>query len=246
MNMKKKFVAVVCILLILLFLGYFGYNLFKQKENYAEDILIAEVINSDEDVDLTKVISDLRKNVNNEIVGWLKISDTKVNYPVLKRDDNDYYINHNYKGEETNSGAIFLDKAVDLDLPSSNFLIYGHNNLDGSGDFAPLLDYRDLEFYNTHKRIIFATDKEKMEFEIISVFYSKVYYKSQKNVFRYYYFINAQTEEEYDSFVQNAKNASIFDIETTARYGEQLLTLSTCEYSKENGRFVIVAKKINN
>ena len=73
---------------------------------------------------------------------------------------------------------------------------------------------------------------------------SRVFYKSEQNVFRYYYFVNAETEEEYNNFVEESKKASIYDTGKTATYGEQLLTLSTCEYSQENGRFAIVAKKV--
>ena len=79
---------------------------------------------------------------------------------------------------------------------------------------------------------------------ILSVFLSRVYYKNEKNVFRYYYFINADNEEQYNNYVQESKKASLYDTGKTAQYGEQLLTLSTCEYSQEDGRFVIVAKKV--
>ena len=78
----------------------------------------------------------------------------------------------------------------------------------------------------------------------MSVFYSRVYYKNEKNVFRYYYFVNAENEQEYNDFVNNAKKASIYDTGITAEYGEQLLTLSTCSYHTEDGRFVVVAKKL--
>ena len=81
-------------------------------------------------------------------------------------------------------------------------------------------------------------------YEILAVFYSRVYYKNEQNVFRYYYFVNANNEQEYNDFVKNAKAASIYETGVSAEYGEQLLTLSTCEYSQKNGRFVVVAKKV--
>ena len=71
-----------------------------------------------------------------------------------------------------------------------------------------------------------------------------MYYKSEKNVFRYYYFINNESEEEYNEFVKNAKNASLYPIDATASYGDQLITLSTCSYYVEDGRFVVVGRKI--
>lgn len=110
--------------------------------------------------------------------------------------------------------------------------------------FEDLMKYTDEEFYKEHTKIRFTTATEDTEYEIISVFKSRVYYKDEKNVFRYYYFVNAETEEEYNNYVSSAKEVSIYDTGVTAEYGEQLLTLSTCEYSQEDGRFVVVAKKV--
>ena len=175
------------------------------------------------------------------MVAWIEIEGTNINYPVMQTDNNDYYVKHNHKGEETKRGAIFLDKDFDWSIPSSNLLVYGHNN-DGTM-FSELLNYKSEEFYKQHPTIKFTTEQEDVEYEIIAVFLSRVYYKSEKNVFRYYYFVNAKNEEEYNNYVENAKEASLYDTGKTAKYGEQLLTLSTCEYSQEDGRFVVVARK---
>ena len=110
--------------------------------------------------------------------------------------------------------------------------------------FQGLLEYKEESYYKEHPTIRFTTIKEDSEYEIISVFLSRVYYKSEKNVFRYYYFVNANNEQEYNDFVNNAKKVSLYDTGVTAKYGEQLLTLSTCEYSQEDGRFAVVCKKI--
>lgn len=109
--------------------------------------------------------------------------------------------------------------------------------------FQELLKYTDEKFYKEHPNIRFTTANEDSIFEIIAVFKSKVYYKSDKDVFRYYYFINAETEKEYNEFVENAKKASLYKINATAKYKEQLMTLSTCSYHTEDGRFVVVARK---
>lgn len=187
-------------------------------------------------------VAELKKE-NKDIIGWLEIKDTNINYPVLQGSDNEYYLTHNYKKEKVAGGSIFLDKNFDFSIPSSNLLIYGHRNKKGIM-FEDLLKYDEEQFYKEHKKIRFTTIKDDSEYEIIAVFYSRVYYQDEKNVFRYYYFVNAENEEEYNEYVNNVKKASIYDIETTAKYGDQLLTLSTCEYSQEDGRFVVVAKKI--
>lgn len=109
--------------------------------------------------------------------------------------------------------------------------------------FVGLINYKDEEYYKTHKTIRFTTNEEDAEYEIISVFLSRVYYKSETNVFRYYQFVNAENEQEFNEYVQNSKKASLYDIQATAEYGDQLMTLSTCEFSQEDGRLAVVARK---
>ena len=180
---------------------------------------------------------------NTEIVGWLEIENTNINYPILQGTDNSYYMTHNYKKENSKNGAIFLDADYNWDISSNNLLMYGHN-LGNGMMFQELLKYEKESFYQEHPMIRFTTAEEDAEYEIISAFKSRVYYKSEKNVFRYYYFINNESEEEYNEFVKNAKNASLYPIDATASYGDQLITLSTCSYYVEDGRFVVVGRKI--
>ena len=187
-------------------------------------------------------LQELKKE-NNDIVAWLEIPDTKINYPVLQTTDNEYYLTHTYKKENSKDGSIFLDKDYDWNMPSSNLLIYGHNNKNGNM-FQELLKYEDESYYKEHPIIQFTTVDEDSTYEIIAVFKSRVYYKNEQNVFRYYFFINAENEEEYNYYVEESKKASLYDTGKTAEYGDQLLTLSTCEYSQEDGRFVIVARKL--
>ncbi len=182
------------------------------------------------------------KETNEDIVGWIEIEGTSISYPVLQGDDNEYYLNHNYKKEKSEKGSIFLDADYDWNLPSSNLLIYGHNISNGQM-FQDLLKYEDEEFYKEHPIIRFTTESEDTEYEIISVFKSRAFYKSETNVFRYYDFINAETEEEYNEFVKNAKDASIYDIDTKAEYGEELITLITCSYHTTDGKFVVIGKE---
>mgnify|MGYP002646523376 CR=1 FL=1 len=150
------------------------------------------------------------KSENSDIIGWIEIENTKINYPVLQSTDDEYYLTHNYKKEKTEKGSIFLSKDYNWDRPSDNLQIYGHNL--GNGEmFQELLKYTDEKFYKEHPNIRFTTANEDSIFEIIAVFKSKVYYKSDKDVFRYYYFINAETEKEYNDFIENAKKAAFQD-----------------------------------
>ena len=177
-----------------------------------------------------------------DVIGWIEIENTDINFPVVQGTDNNFYMKHNYKKQSSKNGAIFLDKDAILDSVNSNLLIYGHN-MKNNTMFQHLLKYKDKSYFLEHPNIRFTTSKEDSIYEIFSVFESRVYYKSEKNVFRYYYFINAKNEQEYNSYVQNAINASLYDTGKTATYGEQLMTLSTCAYHVKDGRFVVVAKK---
>ena len=253
---KKKIIRYIAItILILIIISsslYVGIRLYlnnKEKLTYEE---LMEYMNNERQTEekeekikserMTK-LEELH-NQNEDIVAWIEILDTNVNYPVLQAEDNDFYLRKNYKKEYASTGSIFLDKDVDMSLPSSNFLMYGHRNK-GGAMFEHLIKYKDKKFYEEHKKINFTTLEEDQEYEILAVFYSRVYYQNERNVFRYYYFVNAETEEEYNEFVFNAKKDSIYDTGVNVEYGDQLMTLSTCEYSQKDGRFAIVAKRIN-
>lgn len=245
---SNKKIRVFLIITFICGIFYISNYFYKDSKNKKENNNILSEIKIDKtEITQSKTekmlqIEELQKQ-NEEVVGWLEVDGTNINYPVLQGTDNDYYVTHNYKKEYSKNGSIFLDKNYDWTIPSSNLLLYGHNNKNGIM-FAELLKYAKEDFYKKHTEIKFATSTEESDYEILAVFYSRVYYKREQNVFRYYYFVNANNEQEYDEFVNNAKKASIYDTGVTAQYGEQLLTLSTCEYSQEDGRFVVVAKKI--
>lgn len=233
-------VFVISIAVLLLHL----HDLNKEKQdnqNILENIKIDTAEVTEERTEKMIQLEELQKE-NEEIIGWIEIAETNINLPVCQAQDNSYYLTHNYKKEKATSGALFLDKDFNLDKPSTNYLIYGHRNKNGTM-FEDLIKYKDEQFFKSHPTIKFTTTKEDTEYQIIAVFFSRVYYKDEQNVFRYYQFVNAENETEYNEYISNCKKASIYDTGATAEYGEQLLTLSTCEYSQEDGRFAIVAKK---
>lgn len=251
-NSKKIKILLLIVLTTIVVLGvtymsYYLYNNYKTRKDNTE--ILGNVKINETDITGTKTermlqLEELQKE-NEEIIGWLEIEGTNINYPVLQASDNDYYLTHNYKKEKSSTGSIFLDKDFDLINGSSNYLIYGHRSKSGLM-FEDLMKYAKEDFYKEHTKVKFTTNKDDSLYEILAVFYSRVYYKSEKNVFRYYYFVNANNEQEYNDFVNNAKKVSLYDTGVTANYGEQLLTLSTCEYSQEDGRFAIVCKKVEN
>lgn len=246
----RKYVQTICIIIFIISVAVIIYSVITlndEKQEYTEILDNVKIHKSQITEEKTERMLQVEKlqNENNEIIGWIEIEGTNISYPVLQGTDNEYYINHTYKKEESKNGSIFLDKDYDWNLPSSNLLIYGHNNRNGTM-FEELVNYKDENFYKEHPVIRFTTTREDCEYEIIAAFLSRVYYKDEKNVFRYYYFINAESEQEYNEYIQNCKKASLYDTGKMAEYGEQLITLSTCEYSQADGRFAIVAKKVKN
>ena len=198
----------------------------------------------DEKIEITERMEKVEQlqEENQDIVGWLEIENTSINYPVLQGTDNHFYMTHNYKKQKSKNGSLFLNADYNWEIPSNNLLIYGHNLGNGTM-FQELLKYEKESYYKKHPSIRFTTENEDAEYEIIAVFKSRVYYKSETNVFRYYFFINSESEEEYNQFVKNAKNASLYTIDATASYGDQLITLSTCSYHVKDGRFAVVGRK---
>ena len=242
----RRLIYIVLIILIIIatiYIVFFirGKNNTIQESSALNEVQIDEAKVDSKTTERMLQVQELQKE-NPDVVGWIEIEETNINYPVLQGTDNSYYMTHNYKKEAAKDGSIFLDKDYDWSIPSSNLLMYGHNMGDGAM-FQDLLKYEDEEFYKQHPIVRFTTATEDAEYEIISAFKSRVYYKSEKNVFRYYYFINADNEEEYNEFVNNAKEASFYDTGKDAEYGDQLMTLSTCSYHTEDGRFAVVARK---
>ena len=216
-------------------------NVELESEKKGETISTENTEKLNEETERMLQVKELQAQ-NADIVGWLEIENTNINYPVLQGTDNSYYMTHNYKKENSKNGSVFLNADYNWNIPSNNLLIYGHN-LGNGMMFQELLKYEKESFYQEHPVIRFTTAEEDAEYEIISAFKSRVYYKSEKNVFRYYYFINSESEEEYNQFVKNAKNVSLYPIDETANYGDQLITLSTCSYYVEDGRFAVVGRR---
>ncbi len=253
MKLKKGIRNFLIIFLSIIIIGGISYiikelfNFHMDKKQYEE---IKEVFHSRKEVNKPEEKVDKvanLKEIHNEypnVYAWLEIPDTNINYPVMQYSDNDFYLTHNYKNEKSSAGAIYFDKDVSLTKPSDNYQIYGHRNKYGLM-FESLLKYAKKDFYDEHHYIYLTTLEEESTYEIVAVFYSRVYYSDEVNVFRYYNFVNANNVEEFNSYIQNAKSASIYDTGVEVSYHEQIITLSTCEYSKENGRFVVVAKKVN-
>jgi sortase B len=180
---------------------------------------------------------------NPDMVGWIRIPGTIVNYPVMQTaDDMEYYLYRDFDRGDDKNGLPFADTRSDVFKPTANVLIYGHC-MNSGAMFATLLEYKNRDFYEAHPVICFDTVYGRAEYEIIACFQSRVAFIDEKT-FRYYNFIDTDSEEEFNEFIKNVKSMSYYDIPATAQFGDSLITLSTCDKEIQNGRMAVVARKI--
>lgn len=254
--MKKKYLIAMMAgfstLLVLSSAFLIKNHLDSAKQNEIYDALV-EVV---EDVDSTEkepmqYSEDKTFNVeyqelylqNNDMVGWIKVDDTKINYPVMQSIDNpDFYLKHGFDKKYTDYGCPYIQENCDVETPSDNLVIYGHHMNDGSM-FAGLMKYTDKKFWEKHKTITFDTLSEHQEYEVVAAF-KTIAYTDGPESFKYYHFVDAENKKEFDEYITKCKELALYDTGVTAEYGDKLITLSTCEYSRTNGRMVIVAKKV--
>ncbi len=122
---------------------------------------------------------------NEDMAGWLSVEGTKIDYPVMQGEDDEYYLHHDFYGQESKYGCLYVRNRADIDK-GTNFVVYGHNMKDGSM-FGELDLYLEEGFYREHPLIRFDSLFEKRTYEIIAVFRSQVYDQAE-DVFRYYQF----------------------------------------------------------
>lgn len=181
---------------------------------------------------------------NEDMAAWLVVDGTVIDYPVMQTmEDEAYYLKRDFDGNEDEAGCLILDTDSDLyGSGTTNLIIHGHNMKAGTM-FGSLDEYRNEDFYSEHKYMELYTETERRCYEVMAVFYSQVYYTTDQ-VFKYYQFFQAQDEEGFQDFYENVKKMSLYDTGVTAELGDCFLTLSTCTYHVEDGRFVVVAKEI--
>jgi len=243
--MYKKLRIILIIMLVVSLITSIIYILYQYKKDNKQEVIYKElekiVINEEKQEDEESIKLQSLYNTNSDFVGWLEIEDTNISYPVMQTEESrkDYYLYKNFYKEYSHMGTPYIAEFCDM-TKSDNLIIYGHH-ISSNKMFGELENYKKKKFYDNHKIIKFNTIYEKADYEIIAVFKTVAH-----TGFEYYKFYNANSKQEFDTFIQKCKELSFYDIEETAKYGDKLITLSTCEYSSKNGRLVVVAKKITN
>lgn len=257
--MNKKY-KIILILLIAIFTisSYFIIKEFAENQKEVEvykdlqQIVIENNIDSDKEntvveAEKSKAESSNKYNleniakINSDVIGWIKIENTNIDYPVMQ--NGDYYLHRNIYKNYSSYGTPYLAEYCNIQY-SDNLIIYGHHMNDNSM-FAQLDDYKKNSFYNKHKFIKFYSyyngQTIEKNYEIAFVFKTVVY--SEKG-FKFYNYANFNDMQELNEFLDNCKKLQLYETGININYGDKLITLSTCEYTQKNGRIVVVAKQI--
>lgn len=240
----KKLIYIIIIILLISAMLISSYFIFKEEKEQIqqEDIfekLIEDTQNNNKQVQEDNVNMQELYLKNNDIVGWIRIDGTNIDYPVMQKIEiKDYYLRKNFYKEYSIMGTPYIAEQCNL-KNSDNLIIYGHN-ISKKRMFGELENYKKKEFYENHKVIKFFTMESCEKYEIIYVFKTVA-----EKGFKYYKHYNFKKRGEFETFAKQCSKLSLYDTEQNAEYGDKFITLSTCEYSQENGRLVVVAKRIS-
>lgn len=179
---------------------------------------------------------------NTDMVGWIQIEGTNIDYPVMQTAAAPtYYLKHNFEKSYTDYGCPFMQADCDVQAPSDNLIIYGHNMKDGSM-FADLAKYGSKDFWQAHKTVRFDTALGGSAYEIFAVIHTTVQ-ADAADAIPFYLFVDAAAPEDFADYVSACQARALYDTGIFADYGDKLLTLSTCDNLTDDGRWLIIAKQ---
>lgn len=173
------------------------------------------------------------KEINEDVVGWLYLPDTVINYPVVRGKDNSYYLKHLVDGTYNANGCLFMDCKNERDLSDDNSLIYGHH-MDSGKMFASLVKYKNQEFYDEHPLIYFLTEDEVYEIELFAGYTTTADSGA--------YMISLSTREEKIDWLKEMFHNSDFYADVTVSALDHIVTFSTCAYDFHDARYVVHGK----
>ncbi len=272
MSKKKKkksggrILSTIILIIALCGLGYSGYHLAKYawqtwQTNKTRD-QVAGLISGQDETAIEDSDEAMRKAMmkkygklykqNKDFIGWLKVENTGIDNPVMFTPDDglngQFYLRKNFYKNYDIAGTMFVDYRNVLDPAkgvSTNTIIYGHR-MKNDTMFGPLKHYKDSAYAKEHDDIQFDTLYRPGRYKMFAVILSEAKTVVSEDEFVYYDFIDADSEKEFDKDIASIKAESIYyDDKNAPSYGDELLTLSTCDYYKENGRLALIAKRVD-
>ena len=229
----------------IIFLWMYAAQSIQQAHHYS-DLAAVRTQNKQPEIASQSLVQQSNLNLyleNADMVGWLQIEGTSIDYPVMQTPaDPNYYLKHDFEKNFTDYGCPFMQADCDAQAPSDNLIIYGHNMKDGSM-FADLAKYRSKDFWQAHKTVRFDTALGSCAYEIFAVIHTTVQADAD-DVFLFYRFVDAAAPEEFADYVSACQVRALYDTGVSAQYGDKLLTLSTCDNITDNGRWLVIGKRI--
>ncbi|MDS9472741.1 class B sortase [Sporosarcina pasteurii] len=174
---------------------------------------------------------------NDELVGWITIEGTQIDYPILQADNNVDYLRRNFYKEKNIAGSIFMDFRNDVQTPGLNTILYGHRMKDGSM-FEQLTKFQDKDFFKNHQTFEYDTLYDSYVAEIFAVYITKTDFDYIQTDF--------STDEEYEQLLAGIREKSMYETDVEVKADDHILTLSTCDYALDpnDGRLVVQAKLV--
>lgn len=213
-------------------------------EDAAVPAAVRESMNraAEEQTDMSALYASMKRD-NPDFAGYLRIDGTSIDYPVMySPEEPERYLDRDFEINKSVKGLPFIDARCSLDNTSDNLIIYAHNMKDGSM-FGNLEAYREKDYANEHRIIQFDTPEGTGTYEVMYAFYDRVYYEDERD-FRFYDFIDAKDKDDFDGTMSILASKSIYNMKKDAQYGDKFITLVTCSYQEDEGRFVVIAKKV--
>ena len=251
---KKKFrntilnIALVVCFAVFLFSGWKLISSlieYKRGEDNYQSIILDAVIspgtednsNNNQGEEILPVIDWSKlETMNDDLVGWLYIPNTEIQYPIVQGRDNDYYLTHTFDGTENACGCIFMDKDNKADFSSDNTILHGHNMKNGTM-FGSLRKFEEKAYWQSHPYIWIIKENTALKYEIFSVGITE----SASDV----YTLEFGSEQSFHNYIVNrTKLGAIYETGVTVTTKDKLLTLSTCTSDTEVGRRVVQAKLV--
>jgi sortase B len=208
----------------------------KFNNAVAEDVIDEKTGEKSKDQEADKqTFSDQYKQIleiNENVIGWINIPETTVNYPIVKGEDNSFYLNHSIEDKKTSRGSIFMDYRNFGDEQDVNRVLYGHNMKDGSM-FHDIMAYKNSSFFDQHPYIQCYSLEEPITWQIFSVYIASATDDVAQITFK--------NEDEYSRYLKQIKKQSKYDTGVEVTQGDQILTLVTCTYENNDARVIVHA-----
>lgn len=255
----RKHIYNILILISLIVAIYSGYQIFKIQAEYQAGNNtyqnLNKYIHAEEETKVISITQDKKENkeetlseakeecpvvdfpalegINKDIMGWIYLGDSKINYPIVRGSDNDYYLTHLFDKKVNSSGSIFMDYRNSIDLSDKHTIIYGHHMKNGSM-FAALTKFKNQEYYDTHKKALIVLKDKKYELELLSAYVTNV----EDNAWN----LDFDSDEALLDWAKNSQKKSTFKSDIEPELGDKYFTLSTCDYDFNDARFVVLGR----